>query len=183
VGLVAIGFMLPAKWRVQRAIMINAPANQIYPLIANLKEGWPQWSAFDLEDPTIQYSYSGPNEGEGAERSWISTKMGDGYQKITKATRVSGIEFELGMPKNDILIHGKISFDILPDTTVVTWTDSGDMGANPFKRYMGALMDKMMGSTFEKSLAALKQKAEDSMKKPAVIVPASQGESQTPEAK
>src|SRR5258708_5609986 len=88
---VAAGFLLPAKWRVERSAVINAPPSTIYVFISNLKMGWPQWSAFDSEDPNIQYSYSGPEAGVGATRAWKSKKMGDGSQRITEADALQGI--------------------------------------------------------------------------------------------
>lgn len=154
------GFLLPSKWKVERSIVINAPAKAIYPLVANFKTGWPQWSAFDNEDPAIQYSYSGPEEGLGATRSWISKKMGDGAQKITGADPATGVAFQLQMTQNGFLLNGRIAFEPSGTGTKVTWTDFGEVGANPLYRYMASMMDMMMGPAFDKSLAALKQKSE-----------------------
>lgn len=156
----AVGGMLSPKWMVERSLMINAPAEKIYPYLANLKTGWPQWSAFDFEDPAIQYTYSGSDEGVGAERSWISKKMGDGSQKITKADPKNGIEFELTMKGNPIPIQGRITLATLSNGTLVTWHDEGDMGENILFRYLAKFMDKFMGKAFEKSLQTLKEKTE-----------------------
>ena len=155
-----VGFLLPSKWSVQRSIVINAPSSAIYPLVANFKTGWPQWSTFDYEDPTIKYDYAGPDQGAGATRSWVSKKMGDGSQVITTADPVSGIGFQLQMAQNGFLLNGRIACEPAGNSTKVTWTDSGEVGNNLFFRYMASLMDKMMGRTFEKSLAELKEKAE-----------------------
>lgn len=155
-----VGFLLPSKWKVERSILINAPSTAVYPLVANFKTGWPQWSSFDNEDPTIQYNYAGPDQGVGATRSWVSKKMGDGSQVITAADPASGVGFQLQMAKNGFLLDGRIAFEPAGNSTKVTWTDSGEVGNNLFFRYMASLMDKMMGRTFEKSLAELKEKAE-----------------------
>lgn len=134
---------------------MQASPDMIYPFVANLKTGWPSWSAFDYEDPNIVYNYSGPDLGPGAARSWVSKSMGNGTQTITKGDRFTGVEFDLKMD-NDFLIHGKITFVAQANGTKVTWTDYGDVGNNPFFRYFGLAMDPMMGPTFEKSLAKLK---------------------------
>ena len=55
VVLLAIAYLLPRKWQVQRSIAIHAPPAAIYPLVANMKTGWPQWSAFDFADPDIRF--------------------------------------------------------------------------------------------------------------------------------
>jgi len=155
----AVGYILPADWKVERSTFIKAKPQQIYPLIANFKTGWPQWSAFDFEDPSIQYSYSGPLEGVGATRSWVSQKMGDGSQTILWALPDSGIEFQLSM-NNGFLLNGRIAFQDVGGETKVTWMDYGKVDPNPIHRYMASVMDKMMGSAFEKSLSTLKAKAE-----------------------
>ncbi len=159
VVLTGVGFLLPSQWKVERSLLINAPPEALYPLISNFQEGWPQWSAFDYEDKDIQYTYAGPDEGVGAERFWVSKKMGNGSQKITKADPETGIEFELRMEGNDLLIHGKLAFEPAERGTKVTWTDSGDVGSNIPYRYLAQMMDKMMGETFERSLGTLKVKA------------------------
>src|SRR5687767_13273543 len=88
---VVVGLLLPARWQVARSIVIDAPPAAIYPLVANFKTGWLHWSAFEATDPTIQYIYSGPDEGVGAKRTWTSQKMASGFQTITKANPQTGV--------------------------------------------------------------------------------------------
>ena len=155
-----VGYLLPSQWRVSRSIVINKPPQAIYPLVADFKHGWPQWSDFDYEDPAIQYIYAGPDKGVGACRSWISAKMGIGFQRITNADPATGVYFDLKMENSNFGLSGKIAFAPSGTGTQVTWTDAGDTGNNIFFRYMASMMDKMMGNTFERSLAKLKEKAE-----------------------
>lgn len=160
--LLGVSFMLPSEWRVERSIVIHAPTTAIYPLIANFKKGWPQWSAFDFEDPSIVYSYSGPDEGIGSTRTWVSKNMGNGSQTILNASIHSGIEFELTMIQPPVSLVGKIAMETLTDnTTKVTWEDKGTApSGSPLRRYFGLFADKMLGKVFERSLETLKQKVE-----------------------
>ncbi len=151
---------LPSDWQVERSIVIKATPEKIYPLVSNFKTGWVQWSAFDTGDPDIKYNYSGPEAGEGAQRSWLSEKMGDGEQRITKADVNSGVEFSLVMTKNNYRMNGRISFLPQADGTLVIWRDWGASGYNPIYRWLSFFMDEMMGPMFEVSLKALKTKAE-----------------------
>ncbi len=160
VSLIVIGCFLPSKWKVERSIVIDKPSKMIYPFVADFRKGWPQWCAFDMEDPAIRYTYSGPAQGEGAARSWISKKMGNGSQKIFAADKTSGVIFELRMAGNNFVLKGRIAFVPAGKFTRVTWTDSGDVGRNLFLRYMVTLMDRMMGPAFERSLANLKARSE-----------------------
>lgn len=155
-----VGYLLPSQWQVSRSIVINRPPQVIYPLVGDFKHGWPQWSDFDYEDPGIQYNYSGPNLGVGASRSWISAKMGNGSQTITTADPATGVHFELKMENTNFGLNGTISFEPGGTGTKVTWTDFGNTGNNIFFRYMASMMDRIMGNTFDRSLAKLKEKAE-----------------------
>jgi hypothetical protein len=153
-------YLLPSQWKVERSILINAFPKKIYPYVADLKGGWPQWSAFDHEDPNIQYTYSGAASGVGSQRSWISKKMGNGSQIITQADAQKGVEFELRMADTNYVLKGKLAFEADGAVTRVTWTDWGQSGNHPVYRWMSFFMDSFMGSAFERSLEALKKKAE-----------------------
>jgi len=155
-SILLIGFVLPSQWQVSRSIIINKPPQAIFGYVANFRIGWPQWSAFDSEDPTIQYTYSGPSQGTGATRFWVSEKMGNGSQTITHADPAKGITFDLKMENSKFTIIGNIAFEPAGTGTKVTWTDQGDAGSNIFFKYMGLMMDKMMGNAFERSLEKLR---------------------------
>jgi hypothetical protein len=159
---VSVGYMLPSYWEVTRSIEIQAPPEKIYPLISDFKNGWPLWSTFDTSDPDIQYTYSGSETGQGSQRQWTSEKMGNGQQSIVIADPKTGVEFDLDMEGNDFQLKGSISMDPIDNGTKVTWKDYGDTGYNVFYRYMGAMMESMMGKTFEESLVKLKSQAEAS---------------------
>jgi len=163
--IILIGFFLPSQWQVSRSIVINKPPQAIYGYVASFKMGWPQWSDFDYEDPNIKYSYSGPNMGAGASRSWISDKMGNGSQTITSADPAKGIAFELKMENTKFGLMGNISFEPVGNGTKVTWTDSGNTGNNIFFKYMATMMDRMMGATFDRSLAKLKARLDGAVSK------------------
>lgn len=152
------GVLLPAKWKVQRSIVINAPAETIYIYVANLKK-WSEWNEFDKADPEAQYRFGGPEQGKGAERGWTSKRMGDGSMRIVSADRAS-IEFSLDVVDSGFHIDGQIA--IVPEGagTRVTWTDTGEVGRNPLHRAAALMFDKTMGPIFEKSLATLKAKVE-----------------------
>jgi hypothetical protein len=159
-ALVGISFFLPTEWKVERSITINASPEKIYPLIANLNTGWPQWSAFDAAYPDAVYTPAGTEEGLGAIRSWTSTSMGDGSQTIVKADATEGIEFDLTMIKYGSTLRGQILFTPVEGGTLVRWIDVGQTGNNPISRWMGLFMDRMMGEMFEQSLQNLKNLSE-----------------------
>ena len=165
VGLLAlilvVGFFLPADWRVERSVVVQAPPAVIHPYVSDLAK-WPQWSPFDSEDPAMAIEVSTPSEGAGAWRSWKSEKMGDGRMVIVRSDPATGVEMKL-------TIEGWDSFGIDfvyeatgDGATKVTWIDSGTAGTNPFHRWMMLSVDSMLGPYFERGLASLKALAENS---------------------
>ena len=56
---------------------------------------------------------------------------------------------------------GEFTLESVEGGTLVTWSDSGDMGMNPVNRYMGLMMDGMIGPDFELGLENLKTVVEN----------------------
>ncbi len=154
-------YLLPSVWKVERSISVQVPASKIYPLVADFKNGWSEWSVFEHDDPAIQYAHSGKTFGVGAERSWTSKKVGSGSQKIIAADPNAGIEFEQVMTGSQFSVHGEISLRAANDgNTNVTWTGWGETGYNPLNRWMSFFIGNRMGKSFEVSLVKLKALAE-----------------------
>ena len=159
--IVAIGYMLPANFTVQRTVVIHAKPAAIYPYVSNLKEGWTQWNPFAEQDTTIVLSYSGPDQGVGAGSSWTSKKMGEGTQTITQADSNTGVESDLAFDHGQYKMHGVIVFTPVDGGTRVMWSNEGDWGKHHLMfRYMGLMMNKMMGKVLDKGLQNLKTKVE-----------------------
>ena len=76
VALLAYAAAKPDAFRVQRSRGINAPAERIFPLIANLKS-MNTWNPFVEPDPAIKIAYSGPESGKSAAHTWSgNSKVG-----------------------------------------------------------------------------------------------------------
>ena len=161
-GSLMVGKYMPSQVEISRSALIAAPPGTIYPLIADFRAGWTRWSTFADEDPGITYTYAGPSLGLGAVQDWKSKKMGDGHMTIIKADSLAGIGFEIliGEAKEQLKLEGVLAMAPEAGGTRLTWTDRGDLGANPGRRLLAPLMVKMMGHSFEKSLAAIKRIAE-----------------------
>lgn len=98
-ALVLVGFLPPSQWKVERSVIVNAPAKVIYPFVANFKTGWPQWSTFDYEDPSIQYSYSGPEVGLALPVPGFPRKWGMRRKGLQLRTRLQGLPSNFKWPK------------------------------------------------------------------------------------
>ncbi len=154
--IVIVGFCLPSKVHVERSIIIKAPVNMAYEQVNTLKN-WENWSPWHKIDPKMGLTYAGPASGKGASYSWTSTNgsVGNGTLTITDNMPDSFVNTDM-----DFKEHGKgtagFTFLKTPDGTKVTWAMNSDMGMNPIAHYFGMMMDKMIGSEFEKGLNNMK---------------------------
>ena len=157
--LLLVSFFLPSKYRVERDEVIKAPSEAIYPWLAQLRK-WPEWTVWNTNyDATLACNYSGPAEGAGAEMSWTA-KSGKGSLKLTAADVKTGVKYELNFEEGKFVCGGAVAMAAAEGSTRVTFSNEGEFGKNPVRRYFGLFIDKKMGGMFEKNLQDLKQKAE-----------------------
>ena len=150
--LAVVGLLMPSAWEVSRSRVIDASPETIHAAVADWSR-WPEWSPFDKEDPDIVFTIDGPATGVGAKRSWTSPQMGDGSQTITSSDPARGMTFVLEM--DGMQLEGEFVYEVVEGGTRVTWTDRGDMGANPFMRLMAPALEGMLGDSFERGLENL----------------------------
>ncbi len=157
--LAVVGFLLPASYTVERSIVVQAPPERIYPLVA-APRAWQRWSVWTQRDPAMKIVYTGPDSGAGAGWSWDSKTEGQGRMTFTKADPATGLGYDLYFPDVDATSHGEMRFSPEAGGTRITWTNLGDMGRNPLMHYMALMMDRFVGPDFAKGLANLKALAE-----------------------
>lgn len=163
--LVAIAATRPGHFKVARSLVIDAPPQDIYPLIADLRT-MNTWNPFDRQDPSIKGSYSGSDSGVGAKYAFESAKAGTGFIEITEATPSSRIAMRLMMSK-PITCDNRVEFLVEPrgGSSEVTWQMSGPLPLIARVFQMFCSMDRMVGGMFERGLADLRTIAEN--RKPA----------------
>jgi uncharacterized protein YndB with AHSA1/START domain len=163
VGFIAVilivGALLPSAYNVSRSTVINAPADKIYRFIASPR-AWAQWTVWNERDPGMKITYSGPESGKGATWSWDSKTEGVGRMEFTGAEPNKRVDYVLTFEGFEFRSPGALTLFPEGSGTRVTWTTAGNVGGNPLKHYMVALMDRMVGPDFEKGLANLKALAE-----------------------
>jgi len=157
--LVVGGYLLSPKFTVSRSVTINAPADKVYAFVASPRN-WKEWSVWNRRDPAMQIEYSGPESGTGSKWSWKSKTQGDGAMTLTATEPARKVAFDLFFADFGTTSQGQIDFVPDGNTTKVTWTMVGDMGANPMFRWMALGADRMVGKDFEGGLANLKAVAE-----------------------
>ena len=81
-----VGFCLPSKVKVERTLVINAPAEIVFEQVNNLKN-WDKWAVWNQIDPNMKKEYFGPEKGAGSGYSWTSENRNVGKGKITNTNR------------------------------------------------------------------------------------------------
>jgi hypothetical protein len=160
VVLAVVGFLLPTNAHVERNIEINAPAEKIFPLIANLKENG-KWSPWHARDPDMKQTFTGEDGKVGSKVAWESQnkKVGTGTQEVTALVPNERVETHLdfGAQGN---ADAYFQIDEAGGTCSLTWGFDSDLGNNPVGRYFGLMFDGMIGPMYEEGLANIKELAE-----------------------
>lgn len=77
----------PDTSSVQRATMIKAPPEKVFPLINDFHQ-WVSWSPYENKDPAMKRTYNGAESGKGAVYAWEGTKnVGSGRMEILETIR------------------------------------------------------------------------------------------------
>jgi len=151
----------PDRFSVQRATMVKAPPEMIFPLINDFHL-WGSWSPYERKDPAMKRIYSGAASGRGAVYAWDGNKnVGSGRMEILDASTPSKIVIKLDF-FTPFEGHNTAEFTMLPQggATSLTWLMHGPA---PFmSRLMQVFMniDNMVGKDFEVGLANLKKLTE-----------------------
>ncbi|HEY8037236.1 MAG TPA: SRPBCC family protein [Methylobacter sp.] len=156
-----VAAMQPSDFRVTRTETISAPASAVFAQVNDLQK-WEAWSPWAKLDPEAKNSFEGPTSGTGAIMRWSgNNKVGQGSMTIVESHPDDFIRFKLDFLKPFVATNtAEFTFNSENDQTTVTWTM---YGKNSFmSKVIGLIMscEKMVGSQFEKGLAALKSVVE-----------------------
>jgi hypothetical protein len=151
----------PDTFRVERTAVVNAPADKVFPLIADFHQ-WLNWSPWEGRDPALKRSYSGAERGKGAVYAWDGNKnVGSGRMEILEATSPSTVVIQLDFLK-PFEAHNTAEFTMLPQggATSVIWVMQGPAPFMSKVMQVFMNMDRMIGKDFETGLANLKTMTE-----------------------
>lgn len=166
-GLIAllcvVGLFLPDSSHVERRILIKTSPERVFEHLNSFKR-FNDWSPWYKKDPQARYRWSGPDSGVGAQLAWTSEEVGNGRQTIIASEAPTRITMQL-----DFGEQGKAQafFRITaqPDgTSELVWGFDSQAHGNLVARYMGLLMDPLLGPDYERGLAKLKTLLEQSVR-------------------
>ena len=151
----------PDSFSVQRAAMVSAPPEKIFPLINDFRQ-WGNWSPYEHKDPAMKRTFSGAVRGKGAVYAWEGDKnVGKGRMEILEASAPSKIAIKLDF-FTPFEAHNTAEFTMLPheDATRVIWRMHGPAPFMARIMHLFINIDNMVGKDFEAGLANLKRLAE-----------------------
>ena len=158
VGLfIIVGLLLPGEILVSRSIDIEAPPEKVFPLVNDL-EAFKRWSPWTEIDEDTRFELSGPDSGVGARMSWSSgnPEVGSGSQEIIRSRPPEQVVLMLDFAPRG---SAQASFDLVSVDagTRITWSFTYKTGYDLVGRYMGLLMEGLVGNKFEEGLERLKR--------------------------
>lgn len=160
-GIIIISRFFPHTYKVEKSITINKPANEVFAYMSNL-ENWEQWSLWNKSvDSTLHYFYNKKQDTLGARQYIRGELIGNGYFEIKEFHKNSLLHFILVVNDGDRTAAGTFLFKAETNAaSTLTWTDSGDVGFNPLKRFMIPFVTKNTATTLETGLERIKKNVE-----------------------
>jgi hypothetical protein len=155
-----IGLMLPSSAQVTRSIVIDSPIEDVFPHVNSMRR-FHDWSPWTRADPSTTYLFEGPETGVGARMRWYSGEegVGEGSQLITLSEPHRRVETALVFGDQG---EGTATFLLTPidGATELEWRFQTAFGWDIFSRYVGLMLDGMIGSAYKRGLQTLKQRLE-----------------------
>ncbi|WP_369721415.1 SRPBCC family protein [Bradyrhizobium sp. LLZ17] len=160
-AVVVFALTKPDKFRVERSLAVKAPADAIYPVVADF-HFWTSWSPYEGRDPAMKRSFGGTTLGKGATYAWDgNNNVGAGQMEILEASTPSKLRIKLDFER-PFEGHNIAEFTFVPqgDATLVTWAMYGPAPFLSKLMQVFVNMDRMIGKDFEAGLTSLKKLTE-----------------------
>lgn len=153
-------YILPDISYVERFVQIAAPPEKVFAIAGNLRRV-PDWSPWIAIDPATRFRFEGPEQpGVGQVMRWASNNpmVGSGTERVTLfeagTRRVSRIDYP-----NFGRATATMTAIPLNGGTQLVWSFETTL-PGVFDRWAGLMMDRAIGTEYEKGLATLKKLAE-----------------------
>ncbi|OAF18976.1 SRPBCC family protein [Bradyrhizobium neotropicale] len=160
-AVLALALTKPDTFRVERRLAVKAPAEAIYPLVADFHR-WTGWSPYEGRDPAMKRTFGGTAQGKGATYAWDgNNNVGAGHMEILEADVPSKVRIKLDFER-PFEGHNTAEFTFVPqgDATLVTWAMYGPAPFMSKIMQVFVNVDSMIGKDFEAGLASLKKLTE-----------------------
>jgi len=160
----AVSFALPSSWEVAREIQIQAEADEVHRVVADL-ETWVHWFPWGRHvDPGVQMDVGSPARGAGARLAWRGPQVGDGSLKVSFEDPAQGLWFDLARRGDRERIKGAFQYEELHgSSTMVKLTLRGEVGLDPVERYLALARIYTLGPDLVDALERLERQVQSSL--------------------
>lgn len=160
VVLLVVGAVMPNRYEVERRIAIAAAPERVHAFVGELKR-WDEWTPWKEVDPSTQTTLGEKSTGVGASQSWTGDQ-GGGWLRFTECDPTTGIAFDMGFVngEHESPAKAEIRYRASGGQTEVVWSMSGTMDMPVIGSWVALAVGPMIGTSFDKGLAKLKQVAE-----------------------
>ena len=153
--ILAIGFLLPASWSAEFSLEVQADAEAIFPYLNDL-ERWDEWTIWNDVDSEI----TRPSHGEGAKRHWDDEDFGSVQILIVQSNPPKLLRYVVALDSG-AQVSGTFLLTELQGSTLITWIEKGNLGANPLMGYLARRLGKSQTEQMKLGLGRLKTKVFD----------------------
>ncbi len=151
----------PTDYKVEREILIDAPADLVFSLVNNHKER-DAWSPWEAMDSNMTKTYEGPESGAGAIYKWTGNdSVGTGWMEILESEPNIRIKSKLVFTEpwqSESTINWR--FIQVDNSIKAVWTINGQLPGYLFWMDQSD-MEEQMAPDFERGLENLKRVAEE----------------------
>lgn len=153
-----LGVIAPKEVKTAKSITINAPIEQVFSTVNDLKT-WESWSPWKDIDPGMQITMGDKSVGEGAYYTWTGEESGSGKMTIIDSEPSQKLTVEVAF---DGMGGAKApwTFGTTPEGTYVTWGFDSKMPYPMNAMLLFTDMAAAVGDDFERGLNKLKKKIE-----------------------
>lgn len=144
---------------VSRSIDIDRPASMVYKSV-NSMHHFNQWSPWPRMDPDADFTFQGPEYGVGSQMTWSGNEeIGSGVQTIVETIENERVKTKTVFKSKDNAVSYttfKLT-ELDPEKTQVEWIYETDSNGDILGRYVGTMLDGMLGPQYEQGLLNLKE--------------------------
>ena len=152
-------FFLPKNSRVERSVMVAATDSAAYVYVLDFSK-FNDWSPWYEAEPTAKVVISGPKAAVGEKYAWLGEEVGEGNFVVTKLEPYTAIYQELTfITPFEAKAENNFKFEQQGDSTKVSWIYDGE-NKGIVDKWMGLMMDGMIGKDYKKGLNKLKANIE-----------------------
>jgi len=157
-GVFLVSLLFEPTYLVKREVTVQATPDKVFPYI-NSPARWDEWMSWGAPDSSYQYVFMGPPQGRYAKKIMKGPQV-DIIFKITQSRKDTSIRYEIYTADAEFTTDGDIVLTPVPQGTLVSWIDSGDVGYNMFARFGLQSIQQRVSDDMDQSLQRLKKIAE-----------------------